>query len=221
MKNEVLVDFKTQEIYVDRDGVTCSFTKELLKKTPENVSLDEIASLSWVAGRVNGTYVGLESGATILYGEDKYNDWVQPYIDIWQSEKDQLEQRRQEAEAEYNSFPNVKARKLDELNAAHKTAESDAHILSSLGFEIDANDRANRDVEGILRTIGDGTTMFCDYNNEFHELNKAQVETLQVEIIQNAQALYAQKWAYRTQVEAAENVDELDAIEFTFSQMRF
>lgn len=89
-----------------------------------------------------------------------------------------------------------KARKLSELNAAHEAAEAGAHLLFSLGFEIDANDKASRDVEGILRTIGDGTTMFCDYNNEFHELNRAQVETLQVEIIQNAQSLYAQKCQY-------------------------
>lgn len=115
----------------------------------------------------------------------------------------------------------VKVRKLDELNAAHEAAEAGAHVVSSLGFTIDANDRANRDIEGILKTIGDGTVMFCDYENEFHELNRAQCETLQIEIIQNAQALYAQKWAYRAQVEGAESVDELNAIEFTFSHLSF
>ena len=115
----------------------------------------------------------------------------------------------------------VKARKLNELNAAHEAAEAGAHVASSLGFTIDANDRANRDIEGILKTIGDGVVMFCDYENEFHELNRAQCETLQVEIIQNAQALYAQKWQYRTQVEAAESVEELEALEFTFSHLSF
>lgn len=115
----------------------------------------------------------------------------------------------------------VKAQKLEALNAAHEAAESGAYIVSSLGFKVDADDRANRDIDGILKTIGDGTVMFCDYANQFHELNKAQCETLQAEIIQNAQALYAQKWAYRAQVEAAESVDELNAIEFTFSHLGF
>lgn len=115
----------------------------------------------------------------------------------------------------------VKVRKLNELNAAHEAAEAGAHVVSSLGFTIDANDRANRDIEGILKTIGDGVVMFCDYENEFHELNRAQCETLQIEIIQNAQALYAQKWAYRAQVEGAESVDELNAIKFTFSHLSF
>lgn len=115
----------------------------------------------------------------------------------------------------------VKARKLSELNRAHEKAEAGAHVVSSLGFTADANDRANRDIEGILKTIGDNTILFCDYENNFHELNRAQCETLQVEIIQNAQALYSQKWQYRTQVEAAESVEELDAIEFTFSHLSF
>lgn len=115
----------------------------------------------------------------------------------------------------------VKVRKLNELNAAHEAAEAGAHVVSSIGFTADANDRANRDIEGILKTIGDGTVMFCDYDNEFHELNRSQCETLQIEIIQNAQALYAQKWAYRVQVEGAESVDELNAIEFAFSHLSF
>lgn len=119
------------------------------------------------------------------------------------------------------TFDEVKAQKLSELNSAHEAAEASAHVRSSLGFEIDANDRANRDIDGILKTIGDGSVMFCDYENEFHELNRSQCEMLQIEIIQNAQALYAQKWAYRAQVEGAESVDELNAIEFTFEHKAF
>lgn len=116
----------------------------------------------------------------------------------------------------------LKAQKLEELNRAHEQAEADAHVLSSLGFTVDADDRANRDVDGLLKTLKDGETVsFCDFNNDFHELNRAQCETLQIEIIQNAQALYAQKWQYRTQVEAAESVEELEAIEFTFEHKSF
>lgn len=114
-----------------------------------------------------------------------------------------------------------KVRKLQELNVSHEMAEDGAHVVSSLGFTIDANDRANRDIDGILKTIGEGTVMFCDYENKFHELNRAQCETLQAEIIQNAQALYAQKWQYRTQVEASESVEELESLEFTFSHLSF
>lgn len=218
MENIVLIVFEEQTVFVNKRGLTFSFTRDLLKNIPSDVNVNDIEEIWW---KVDGQNRLMGASMSIPFGEEHYDDYVKPYVDIWQTEKNKLEKERQEAEAEYNRLPNVKARKLDELNAAHETAEADAHVLSSLGFEIDANDRANRDVEGILKTIGDGTTLFCDYNNEFHELNKAQVETLQVEIIQNAQALYAQKWQYRTQVEAAESVEELGAIEFTFSQMRF
>lgn len=115
----------------------------------------------------------------------------------------------------------LKSQKLNELNTEHEKAETEAYVISSLGFTVDANDRANRDIDGIIKTIGEGTVMFCDYENNFHELNRAQCETLQVEIIQNAQSLYAQKWAYRAQVEGAESVDELNAIEFTFTHLSF
>lgn len=218
MENIVLIVFEEQTVFVNKRGLTFSFTRDLLKNIPSDANVNDIEEIWW---KVDGQNRLMGASMSIPFGEEHYDDYVKPYVDIWQTEKNKLEKERQEAEAEYNRLPNVKARKLDELNAAHETAEADAHVLSSLGFEIDANDRANRDVEGILKTIGDGTTLFCDYNNEFHELNKAQVETLQVEIIQNAQALYAQKWQYRTQVEAAESVEELGAIEFTFSQMRF
>ena len=60
--------------------------------------------------------------------------------------------------------------------------------------------------------IGDGTTQFCDYNNVFHEVDKADLETMQTEIIQNAQYLYQQKWSYRTQIEECTDGDALDEI---------
>ena len=62
--------------------------------------------------------------------------------------------------------------------------------------------------------------MFCDYYNQFHEVTKADLETLQSEIIKNAQNLYKQKWQYRTAIEACTDNEGLDAvtasIEFTY-----
>ena len=147
------------------------------------------------------------------------NDWGDRYIK--EIEPQNGVRRFQIVAVPAPTLDELKAQKLEVLNVAHMQAEETAHVVSSLGFEIDADDRANRDIEGILKTIGDGTVLFCDYENNFHELNRAQCETLQVEIIQNAQALYAQKWQYRTQVEGAESVEELNAIEFTFSHLSF
>ena len=109
---------------------------------------------------------------------------------------------------------------MTQLNADFETAADRAYVVSSLGFTADANSTANENVNGLLITIGDGTVQFCDSYNQFHELNKAQLETLQSEIVQNGQNLYAQKWQYRTAIEDCVDNEGLDAvvatIEFTY-----
>ena len=169
IKNYVEVNLDLHNVHVDGDSIVSnSVSAELMLNAPENK--ENIMDLTWseqytIHPKSKGV-IQFHFGKAILFDESKYNDWVKPFVDLYQSEKDRLEQERQEDEAEYNSFPNVKARKLAELN-------------------------------------------------------RAQCETLQIEIIQNAQAIYAQKWAYRAQVEGAESVEELNAIKFTFSHLSF
>lgn len=107
----------------------------------------------------------------------------------------------------------AKEDKLTELTNAFDTAASTAHLTSSVGFEIDANEVANRNIEGLTLVMGDDdTTMFCDYNNGFHEVTKAQLETMRKEIVANSQRLYQIKWQYRSLIEAATTVEEIEAI---------
>lgn len=145
--------------------------------------------------------------------EENYNTYVKPFVDQWEEEKARIE-------AEEVYFPNRQKVALENLNEDFETAKERAHVKSSLGFEVDANQTANENVNGLLVTIGEGTVMFCDYNNEFHELNKSQLETLQIEIIQNAQNLYTQKWTFRNAIENCKDIEELDStvadIEFTY-----
>ena len=63
--------------------------------------------------------------------------------------------------------------------------------------------------------------MFCDYENNFHPLNKEQVLTLQREILLNGQNLYAQKWTIRQQINEAETVEAINAIEIHFDMLSF
>ena len=112
-----------------------------------------------------------------------------------------------------------RANKLSELSTAFEDASEMAHLTSSLGFEIDANETANRDIEGLTLVMSDtDTTMFCDYNNQFHEVTRAQLETMRREIVANSQRLYQIKWQYRSLIEAATTVDELDAITIRFDK---
>ena len=112
-----------------------------------------------------------------------------------------------------------RANKLSELSTAFEDASETAHLTSSLGFEIDANETANRDIEGLTLVMSDtDTTLFCDYNNQFHEVTRAQLETMRREIVANSQRLYQIKWQYRSLIEAATTLDELDAITITFGE---
>lgn len=60
-----------------------------------------------------------------------YADQVAPYVDLWAKEKKRLDNEAAAAEAEYNSLPNVKARKLAAIDA-----ETSAAIMA--GFECEA-----------------------------------------------------------------------------------
>lgn len=112
---------------------------------------------------------------------------------------------------------------LDRLNAEFELAKEKAYVVSSLGFTADANSTAKENVQGLIEEVGTGTVQFCDYYNQFHELNKSQLETLKSEINRNGQALYAQKWEYRTAIEECTDSTVLDGIigGLNFTYMNF
>ena len=110
----------------------------------------------------------------------------------------------------------LKAEKLAELNDAFETASREAHCPSSLGFEINADETANRNVSSLivaLEATGEESVPFCAYDNTFHSLTVTQLKTLQLDIIAHARAIYAWKWALREAIAAAKTRDELEAIE--------
>lgn len=157
--------------------------------------------------------------ANTVLNEQNYTTEVAPYVALWQSEKTRLDKIAEEAAIEYNSLPKVRERKLLELNESWQVAESTGIIQSSVGFPIDANERANRDVSGLISQMemtGIDTTQFCDANNDFHEVTLDNLKTMQLELIQYAQSLYATKWQFRATIEAASTVDELNAIDIKF-----
>lgn len=120
------------------------------------------------------------------------------------------------------SLEDLKSIKLSELANEQSIAEQSAYVTSSLGFPIDANDVANRNLEGLLYTTAEGQTVyFCDRNNEMHPVTREQLETMRSEVIQNGQAIYAQKWDIRNKIESADSEDALNAIEIKFTYLDF
>lgn len=223
MKNTVSVWFSPMGITVDGETImfTSNVTIDLIAdKLPDDLNPTEISGLDWNVKSENQVSLLIKNGTLRKFDSDKYNDYIQPYVDIWQEEKDRREQEEQEEEAERNKFENRQARALTQLNVDFETVKKRAHLKSSLGFEADANPTAKENVQGLIEEVGDSTVQFCDYYNQFHELNKSQLETLKSEINQNGQALYAQKWQYRTAIEQCTDNEGLDqvvaGIEFTY-----
>lgn len=114
----------------------------------------------------------------------------------------------------------VRERKLSELNSKFDAWRTDgATLISSLGFEADADEKANADVTGLV-TLGESAT-FMDANNVAHELTIDELKILQTEIIESGSKQYQVKWAYREQINAATTVEELNAIEIVFTPIDF
>lgn len=117
----------------------------------------------------------------------------------------------------------IRAEKLSQLESAFlQWYEKDAVVTSSLGFVADSDSRAMMDVIGLVATLeaqhseSRSSVAFMDANNESHLLTLEQMKTVQLEIIQNGQSAYQQKWAYRDSIQSAETKEALDAIEIKF-----
>ena len=107
----------------------------------------------------------------------------------------------------------ARAEKLAELNAAFATASGQAHCRSSLGFEIDADEVANRNIEGLTLVLQPGeSTWFRAYDNRFYEVTREELETMRKEIVVNSQKLYQAKWTLEAAITVAESIEALDAI---------
>ncbi|MCZ4064934.1 DUF4376 domain-containing protein [Oxalobacter aliiformigenes] len=115
----------------------------------------------------------------------------------------------------------VKTEKLAELETAFNTASQEAHCTSSVGFEIDADETANRNVSSLIVAMeanGEESVLFCAYDNTFHEVTLDQLRIMQIEIITHARAVYARKWALREAIAAAQSVVELESLSIGFSE---
>ena len=126
------------------------------------------------------------------------------------------------------SLDELKQQKLAQLEQAFLAwYEKGAVVKSSLGFTADSDARSMMDVSGLVTTLeavpaeSRSTVAFMDSSNAPHELTLDQVKTLQLEIIQNGQSAYQQKWQLRSAIESAEDKETLEGIEIRFKAEDF
>ena len=118
-----------------------------------------------------------------------------------------------------STLEDAKAVKLTELNTALERASQTAHCISSSGFEINADETADRNISSLIYAMeetGQETVPFCAYDNRFHEVSLDQLKTMKLEIITYVRAMYQRKWELRECIHAAKTIDEVNAIEIDF-----
>lgn len=107
-----------------------------------------------------------------------------------------------------------RGQKLSELKQYYSQQSQSAHIMSSVGIEINANDAASKDIEDLIRSIKGGIrsepVSFCDYRNNFSNVSLENLEKMLLEVIQHQQILKDKKFAVRdiiTRSDEPENID--------------
>ena len=113
----------------------------------------------------------------------------------------------------------ARADALAELANAFSAAEASGKVMSSAGFVIDATERSNRDIEGLISSMEATSTQettFCAADNSFHTVTLDQLRAMRLEVIGYGQALYTRKWTLRTAIETAQSVEAVQAVDINF-----
>lgn len=166
------------------------------------------------------------------YKDKTYRSAYQVRQAIWEAERKVFTKVPAENEAEFWEalgvtftveevpFASIKNNKQEELERSFNEWYKDGAVLtSSLGFKIDADQKAMLDVTGLV-TLGQNAT-FMDADNIAHELTLDQLKVLQQEIILAAGQYYQQKWVMRDAIASALTQEDLDNVVIKFKEVSF
>ena len=131
---------------------------------------------------------------------------------------------RPEVLIDESSFDFQKQAKMELLSATFSKHDDKARIMTSLGFRVNAGERAKQDINGLVITMEADKTPsieFMDFDNILQLVTLDELKTIQVEVIKNSSMVYQQKWEIRDRIQSAETVEELDAIDISFHDYNF
>ena len=121
------------------------------------------------------------------------------------------------------SLAEIKAQKLAELNSLssefEKTENKNMVVMSSLGFRINADPKAKRNIDTLIEV---GVTTFRDYDNVIHaNVSLEDLTTIKREISINAIHLYNQKWQMEYQIGTLKTIEEVENYQIQFEMLNF
>lgn len=126
-------------------------------------------------------------------------------------------------EIKHKTLDELREQKLNELSSKasrfEQTENKDMFIASSLGFRVNADPKAKRNIDTLIELQ---VQTFRDYDNVTHtDITVQDLETIKREISLNAVNLYKQKWAYADKIKSCDTVEELDGLDFNFTMLDF
>lgn len=130
-----------------------------------------------------------------------------------------LELSELEVPASPGDLEKARAEALEDLNKAFMNfRQNEAKVKSSLGYVVDATERAFVDVSGlvVITEASQEPIVFMDADNNPHELTHKDFLQIRNEIALNNTRLYQMKWRYREIIEHAKNAEEMNAGEWEF-----
>lgn len=120
-----------------------------------------------------------------------------------------------------DTLEDAKKYKLLELNPAMEKVKesSDTYIESTTGYKINANTTSKINVDSLITSMsstGTNVINFMTYDNVLVNITLEQLKTIQLELIQYGNNLYARKWSLRNKINACTTIDEVNSIDITF-----
>lgn len=107
--------------------------------------------------------------------------------------------------------------KHQEMSDAMDIAFGNRVFMSSFGFTVDnrrSGTKNDKDNVNSLITLGAPSAPFKSHDGSVHILSNAQLQQLQMEMIQDGFSVYQKKWALDAQIDQALNNTQLSLIEW-------
>lgn len=149
---------------------------------------------------------------------ENFAKWVQPFIDLWQAEKDRLEQEQIEAEQELLKFENRKERALETLVNDYYGALEGGFVRSSMGFDADISPDSVATLSGTNIALNRNIlaeeapkTIFRDFYGLKRELDKVQVELLICQINAAQNHIRELKYTFKDKIKNTIDNESLNA----------
>lgn len=207
MRNDVIVVPSDKLIIVD--GSPLKFDYSVID------GHNTLHALQWHSG--SGHLEFTDDLNQTLQGEELYNQEVEPYVLLWETEKKRLDDIEAARLAEYNSLPNVKSRKIAVLKSIFAGKIKNSSFMSFVGYEINTGEDSLTFVNNLIHQIemtGDtnNSVSFRFYDNISREISYADLLMIQNEITNNILELKQELWKLENQVNACTTVDEVNLI---------